>query len=60
MDALTFLILAGAIAVALALFDGIVSMAHGGEADARESHRLMFKRLGWQAATVLLLLAQLR
>jgi hypothetical protein len=41
---------------ALALLNGIVSMAHGGEADQRGSHLLMFKRVGWQSAAVLAVL----
>jgi hypothetical protein len=50
-----FVLIAAALA-AISLFNGIVSMAHGGEADARRSHRLMLERVGWQALTVLFLL----
>ena len=41
---------------ALALFNGIASMAHGGEDDQRASHWLMFRRVGWQAVAVLAVL----
>jgi hypothetical protein len=53
MDPLKVLAVVGLGLAALALFNGIVSMAHGGEADQRASHRLMFKRVGWQALAVL-------
>jgi hypothetical protein len=59
MDLLTALILSAALATAITLFNGINSMAHGGEADARASHRLMFQRVGWQALTVFFLLLAL-
>jgi hypothetical protein len=41
---------------AVALFQGIASMAHGGPEDDRASHGLMFKRCAWQGAAFLLLL----
>jgi len=53
MDPLALFAIAGLGMAALALFNGIVSMAHGGEADQRASHRLMFQRVGWQAAAAL-------
>jgi hypothetical protein len=53
MDPLKLLAVVGLGLAALALFNGIVSMAHGGEADQRASHGLMFKRVGWQALAVL-------
>ena len=56
---MTVFVLAAALATAVSLFNGIVSMAHGGAADARDSHRLMFQRVGWQALTVLFLLLAL-
>lgn len=59
MDILTFFVLAAAATTAWMLARGIVSMAHGGEADVRESHKLMFKRVGLQALTVLFLLLAL-
>jgi hypothetical protein len=56
MEPLTVLAIAGLGMAALALLNGIVSMAHGGEADQRGSHLLMFKRVGWQSAAVLAVL----
>lgn len=53
MSMITMLVLASVLLAALALFNGIVSMAHGGVEDQRESHRLMFKRVAWQGAAVL-------
>ena len=41
----------GALGLAvIALFQGIRSMAHGGEEDDRDSYRLMLTRCAWQAA----------
>lgn len=64
MDLLTVFVLLAAGLTAVSLFNGVSSMAHGGEADAHDSHWLMFKRIGWQALAVLFLmfalLAQLR
>lgn len=64
MDPLAVVALTGLGLAALALFNGIVSMAHGGPEDQQASTRLMFKRVGWQAvavlAVLLALLAQLR
>jgi len=59
MDLLTGFVLTAALATAITLFSGINSMAHGGEADARASHWLMFRRVGWQALTVFFLLLAL-
>jgi uncharacterized membrane protein len=56
MSAMTLLIVLAAAAAAFALAKGIFSMAQGGEADQRQSHVLMFKRVGWQALAVLLVL----
>jgi hypothetical protein len=53
MNAITLFVLVGAAFTCLALFSGISSLAHGGEADRRASHLLMFRRVGWQALTVL-------
>ena len=54
-----FAIFAAAFA-AISLFNGIVSMAHGGASDQSGSHWLMFKRIGWQAlAFIFILLALL-
>ena len=60
MSLLTAFIMIAAIFAAISLFDGVVSMAHGGAEDQHESHRWMFKRVGWQGlAFVLILLALL-
>lgn len=59
MDIMTVFVLAAAFATAMSLFNGIVSMAHGGESDARQSNGLMFRRVGWQALTVLFMLLAL-
>lgn len=56
MDPLVVFAIAGLGLAGLALLNGIVSMAHGGEADQRASHLLMFQRIGWQAAAVLAVL----
>jgi hypothetical protein len=53
MDPLVVFAVIGLGLAALALFNGIVSMAHGGEADQRASHWLMFRRVGWQALAAL-------
>ena len=59
MDAMGLLVVLATAGVAVALFNGILSMAHGGEADQRDSHRHMFKRVGWQALAILLVLIAL-
>ena len=59
MDPLAMFAIAALGLAALALFNGIVSMAHGGEADQRASHLLMFQRVGWQAAALLAVLLAL-
>jgi len=56
MNTLTVLVVAGMIVTILALIQGITSMAHGGAADRERSHLLMFRRVGWQSLTVLILL----
>jgi hypoxia induced protein len=59
MNMLTLFVLLAASATVIALFNGISSMAHGGALDARQSHWLMFQRVGLQALTVLFLLLAL-
>jgi hypothetical protein len=59
MDPLVVFALLGFGMATLALFNGIVSMAHGGPQDAQMSHRLMFKRVAWQAVAVLSILLAL-
>ena len=56
MNTLTVLVVAGMVTTILALIQGIASMAHGGAPDQARSHILMFRRVGWQALTVLILL----
>ncbi len=59
MDAMGLLVVLTALGVAVALFNGILSMAYGGEADQRESHRHMFKRVAWQGLAIALVLIAL-
>ena len=59
MDAMGLLVALAALGVAVALFNGLLSMAYGGEADQRESHRHMFKRVAWQGLAILLVLIEL-
>ncbi len=59
MSLLTTFVMIGALLTALAMFNGVVSMAHGGEEDQRSSHWLMLKRVGWQALTALFVLLAL-
>lgn len=54
MDALTLMVFVAAGLAAVSLFNGITSMAHGGEHDDLHAHELMFKRVGWQALAALL------
>ena len=60
MSLITVFVMVAALCAAISLFNGIVSMAHGGAEDQRGSHWLMFKRVGWQAlALMFMLLAML-
>lgn len=59
MDAMTLFVFVAAGLAALSLYQGVVSMAHGGETDQKQSHRLMLKRTAWQALAVLFVLAAL-
>ncbi len=45
------------IATVVVLFVGIVSMARGGEFDRQHSVQFMFARVGFQVATVILIIA---
>jgi hypothetical protein len=56
MDPLTLLAIGALAATAIALFNGVASMAHGGIEDDRRSYGLMCKRCLWQAAAVALVL----
>lgn len=53
MSLITAFAMLAAACAAMSLFNGIVSMAHGGAEDQRASHWLMFRRVGWQALAVL-------
>ena len=55
MNTLTVVVVAGMVATIVALIQGIASMAHGGPSDESRSHILMFRRVGWQSLTVLIL-----
>lgn len=59
MSLMTMLVLVAAVFAALALFQGVVSMAHGGPADQESSHRLMLKRVGWQGLALLFIVLAL-
>lgn len=59
MSLLTAFVLAAALLTAIAFFNGIVSMAHGGAEDQAASHWLMFKRVGWQGLAFLFILLAL-
>ena len=56
MNTITVLVLAGMAVTIAVLIQGIASMAHGGASDQARSHILMFRRVGWQSLTVLILL----
>lgn len=60
MNGITILVVIAAAGAAIALFNGILSMAYGGEAaDRVNSTKHMFKRVAWQGVAVLLILAAL-
>jgi hypothetical protein len=59
MDPLAVLALAGLGLAAVALFNGIASMAHGGLQDQQASVHLMFRRVAWQALAVFAVLLAL-
>ena len=56
MDVMATLVVVAAAAAAIALFNGVFSMAHGGEADRRNSARFMWQRVAWQAVAFALVL----
>jgi hypothetical protein len=56
MTLITAFVMVAALCAAVALFNGVNSMAHGGAADQRGSHWLMFQRTGWQALALLFIL----
>ena len=59
MNGMTILVLVAAAGAAVALFNGILSMAYGGEADRRNSPRHMLKRVAWQGVAIVLVLVAL-
>jgi FlaG/FlaF family flagellin (archaellin) len=59
MTILMVMVVVGLVATVIALFTGIVSMAHGGSFDQHHSHQLMFSRVGFQGITLVLLLIAL-
>ena len=59
MSLITVFVMTAALFTAISLFQGIASMAHGGEQDQHASHWLMFKRVAWQALALLFILLAL-
>jgi hypothetical protein len=59
MSLMTAFVMVAALFTVISLFNGIVSMAHGGAEDQRLSPRLMLKRVGWQGLAVLFILLAL-
>jgi hypothetical protein len=59
MDVVTIIVILGMLATVWALLRGIASMVQGGDADFRQSHKLMFQRVGLQALTVLIVILAL-
>jgi hypothetical protein len=56
MNLITAFVMVAALFAAISLFSGITSMAHGGVQDQRDSHWLMFRRIGWQALAFLFIM----
>jgi hypothetical protein len=60
MNLITLFVMVAAGLAALSLLQGVMSMAHGGASDQLHSHEHMFRRTGFQAlAVALVLLAML-
>ena len=59
MSIITMLVVIALILTIGSLISGIISMAHGGDFDRRHSTQFMFARVGFQLATVVVLLAAL-
>ena len=57
MGPFTIPVIIALIATVIVLFVGIVSMARGGEFDRQHSVQLMFARVWFQAATIILIIA---
>lgn len=56
MDFITVLVMVALVATVAVLFIGIGSMARGGEFDRQNSVRLMFTRVWFQSATIILII----
>jgi hypothetical protein len=56
MSSFTIPVVIALIATVVVLFFGIASMARGGEFDRQHSVQLMFTRVGFQAAAVILII----
>jgi len=59
MSLITIFVVVAALLAAVSLFNGVVSMAHGGAEDQRTSHWLMLRRVGWQGLALLFMLLAL-
>jgi fructose-specific phosphotransferase system IIC component len=59
MSFMTVFVLIAALFAGISLFNGVVSMAHGGAADQESSHWLMLKRVGWQGLALLFIVLAL-
>lgn len=59
MSLITMLVVVAAVCAVISLFQGVVSMAHGGADDLRDSEKLMFRRVSWQAIAFLLIVVAL-
>jgi hypothetical protein len=59
MTIMTALIVFALLVTVGAFVTGIVSMAHGGDFDQRHSHQIMFARVGFQGAALVVLLIAL-
>jgi hypothetical protein len=59
MDGMTIFVLMAAAGAAIALFNGVLSMAYGGDADRRNSLKYRFKRVAWQGVALALILVAL-
>ena len=57
MGSFTIPVMIVLIATVVVLFVGIISMARGGDFDRQHSVQLMFTRVGFQAAAVILIIA---
>ncbi len=56
MDLLTVLVLVGLAGTLWSLGRGFASMAHGGDYDLAHGNDFMWRRVGWQGITIVLIL----